>query len=84
MVGSELAGSVCAVTESLEECMALGHANTARKLVGSYETWDSLVDLDVGRATLYDLRGMARRWREASEEVVPLTSLLTGLSPTLR
>ena len=75
----ELAGAVHAVTESLTETTALGHANTARKLVGAYAAWDSPVDIEVGRATLHHLREMLRLWKEAAEEIVPLTSTISRL-----
>ncbi len=49
-------------------------------LLGSW--WDSPVDIEVGRATLYHLREALRWWRQASLEDVPLLSKVTRLTVT--
>jgi hypothetical protein len=72
----EFAGAVHAVSESFEESMALGHANTARKLAGKSKEWDSRVDTELAKAIVFHLSEMQRWWRLAFEEEVPLTACL--------
>lgn len=52
----ESAGAFHAVTESLNESMALAHANTARKLAGKNDGWDSPADALVAKSTAHNLR----------------------------
>ncbi len=76
----EAAGAFHAVTKSLNESLAVAHANTARKLAGKNDAWDSPADALVAKSTVHRLKEALHRWEEASEEVVPLTAPNASLS----
>ena len=67
------------MTESINESLALAHANTARKLAGRNDGWDSPVDAVVARSTVFHLKEALQRWTDAADELVPLTSTLKCL-----
>ena len=65
-----MAGEVYSITGSLEEALAVWHANVARKLAGSATSWDAPMDLRTSEAVAVQLAEQQRLWHSSLEETM--------------